>query len=159
MKKNNIVYIFVLMIGGFIVGVIHMFLYDGQKNEKELDKYFEKVEYFFCGKINSLSKLSGGERYLIELDIDSVFFIKNNISNNDNFVGLYSKSDKKIFFIAFCDENLCKNRNILPYVVVSSSKRTIEYIVEDNISRRGIDLFYGLCDELRKIETKEMIRF
>jgi len=149
---------------GFIVGVLYTFLYSERDYKREQDKYFEKVDYSFFGKMHSYQLLSGS-LYFIEIDVDSATFTKNNISNNDDFVGLYSKKDKQIFFLSYFETGgRAKGKIVsdtLPYVRVNSSTRTVEYITDkDSIFQELLRTFLTIdLQSLKDSQTEEMVRF
>ena len=170
MKKFKIILIILAVIVAIpivivvvILGLIFLFMADKNNYHKEQDIYFEKEEYYFCGQMVSY-KLLGGVTYLIEIDVDSVLFIKNDISSENDFVGLYSEKQKKILFNAdlTIDENTDKNAvsEGLPYVRVKSSNRTVEYIINKETTVYGmLDVSNFYKRGLKKKETEDMIRF
>ena len=166
MKKSKIILIVLAIIVAIpvvIVGIILSFVTEAENYQKEQDKYFEKVEYYFCGKMHSYKILDYRPIYLIEIDVDSALFVKNNISYNDNFFGLYSKTQNKIFFNAYFDIGNRTNKRVindtLPYVRVNSSNRTIEYITNNETKYEKLSISGFYKRDLEQIETKDMIRF
>ena len=160
-KKINIVFavVFIIVGGTYFT---YLFINGGRHYREEQDKYFSKVEYYFSGKMHSY-RLLGGVTYLIEIDVDSVSFTKNNISYKNDFVGLYSETQGKIFFNADFDTDTHTNKSVvsdtLPYVRVNSSNRTIEYITDKETIIETLNVSGFYLRDLKKTETKEMIRF
>lgn len=124
--------IIVLIIGilTFIIALPSIIANSDAEWEKRYNKYFEKVDYEFSGKIKSFIHI-GGSRSLIKIEIDDIQIDKNEIQNDDDFVGLYdNKNNIIIMFNTFSMDFYDINKDKLWIDIVRNSTIGKEIEVE-----------------------------
>ncbi len=159
MKKSQVLIFALLGLITFVLIAIVFFTYTKNSYIKNQDRYFTKVSYIIEGRISS-SKLIGGVSYLIEIEVDTSNILKNELSVDDDFVGLYDQEQNKIYIIADIvnDSSNETISNQLKYIKINTFKKEVMYL-GDSVQIELLKCNSIYKHHLVEIETKNMIRF
>lgn len=94
--KSTYLFLMLFLISGFVFFFVMTKTTNTNKQTNDRN-YFSKIHYKIYGKIHSYTYL-GGVIYTIHLNLDSAHFYRNTLSNESNFIGLYSKKKQFCYF-------------------------------------------------------------